>query len=181
MQARTFLVAFAGISLASGALLLACGGTEDTPPVVDAGKDSTTTDAAPDNAAEAAVEAGCLNDGSLNSLVPPDAALGDSGATLPGCATCLKTKCSSDISDCDKLCECKDAVIGVYKCLGQGKGFQQCAAANFIGAGPDTQAIGLSLGTCAQSNCNQACGLSSFFNDGGADAKADAPTDASGQ
>jgi hypothetical protein len=181
MQARSFLVVFTGLSLASGALLLACGGTEDTPAVVDAGKDSTTNDAAPDVAQEAAVEAGCLNDASLTSLVPPDAAIGDSGATLPGCASCLKTKCGSDIGDCDKVCECKDAVIGVYKCLGQGKSFQQCAAANFIGAGQETQAIGLSLGQCATANCNAACGLSSLFQDGGADAKADAPSDAGGQ
>ncbi|CAN5196765.1 hypothetical protein BH09MYX1_BH09MYX1_09230 [soil metagenome] len=180
MRARNIVIPVIGLSLCSAAFMFACGGTEDTPPVVDAGKDGTTiVDAAPDTAAEAAVEAGCATDASLTSLVPPDAAIGDSGATLPGCAACLKTKCASDINDCDKLCECKDAVIGVYDCLGKNKGFQQCAVANFVGAGQETQTIGFSLGTCAQASCNTECGVSSFIQDAGT---GDAgPKDAGGQ
>lgn len=177
MRARIIIVPVLGLSLFSGAFMFACGGDETTPTPVDAGKD-VTVDAAKDVGIDAPIDAGCLTDANLTSLVPPDAAIGDSGATLPGCASCLKTKCSTDINDCNKLCECKDAVVGVYQCLGQGKGFQQCALANFIGAGPDTQAIGQSLGTCAVRNCYGECGIGSLFSDAGTDS---GPKDAGGQ
>ncbi len=166
MRARTIVFSGLGLSLAAASFLFACGGTEETPAPVDAGKDVTVDapqDVAPDNAV---VDAGCAVDGSLNTLTPPDAAIGDSGATLPGCATCLKTKCSSDINACDQLCECKEAVFGVYDCLGKGKGFQTCAVTNFVGAGQETQTIGLSLGQCAGTNCSVQCGLSALLDGG---------------
>lgn len=178
MRARTLLVLVVGSTLSSAAFMFACGGSETTPTPVDSGAD-VTLDVAKDVTPDVGpVDAGCLTDVSLNDLVPPDAAIGDSGATLPGCATCLKTSCSSDINACDKVCECRDAVNGVYKCLGQGKGFQQCAAANFIGAGQETQSIGLSLGQCATASCFGQCGLGSLLNDAGLDS---GPKDAGGQ
>lgn len=176
-RARNLIIPVVGLSLVTGAFMFACGGTEETPPAVDAGKDGTV-EAAVDAAPEAAAEAGCATDASLFTLVPPDAAIGDSGATLPGCAKCLTAKCKNDIGDCDKVCECKDAVNGVYDCLGKGKSLQQCGAANFLGAGQETQAIGISLVGCVQANCNAECGVSSFLQDGGADS---GPKDAGGQ
>ena len=171
MRARHILLFLAVASCSVTGLLVACGGTSDTPPPVDAGKDGTldaAKDAAPD-----VVDAGpipCATDADLFTVAIPDGNIGDSGVSVQACGTCLKTSCKTDISDCNKICDCKDAVIGLYDCLSKGKGLQTCGIQNFLGASQDTQNIGLSLVGCASSKCKDACGLGDggFLTDSGA-------------
>lgn len=165
MRARHILLLVAVASCSVAGLLVACGGTADDTAQTDAGKD-VTVDAPKDLGAPDVVDSGpapCLTDADLFTVAIPDGNIGDSGATVQACGTCLKTSCQSDISDCNKVCECKDDVISLYDCLAKGKGLQSCGIQNFLGASPETQNIGLSLVGCASSKCKTECGL----NDGG--------------
>ena len=162
MRARHILLLLAVASCSVTGLLVACGGTADDTANLDAGKD-VTVDAPKDLGAPDVVDAGptpCLTDADLLTMPLPDANIGDSGGSVQACGTCLKTSCNSDISDCNKICDCKDAVVGLYDCLGKGKSLQTCGIQNFLGASQETQNIGLSLVGCASSKCKVQCGLS---------------------
>ncbi len=186
MRLRSIVLVLASAStLAMGGLVAACGNTSDDT-VVDAGPDVTTQDAMPDVAPDVQDAAppsdACTVDGDLNNLNVPNAAIGDAGGSVPACAACLKTSCSSDINDCNNLCECKGAIISLYDCLGNGQSLTSCGLLAFAGVGSDTQAIGFSLIGCAQKNCYGECGLSAFLDGGAPDGGGDAGIqDAGGQ
>jgi len=162
MRARHILLLVAVATCSVTGLLVACGGTADDTVTPDAGND-VTVDAPKDLGAPDVVDAGpapCQSDADLFTIPIPDGSLGDSGGTVPACGNCLKTSCKTDISDCNQVCDCKDAVIGLYDCLAKGKPLQTCGLQNFLGASQDTQNIGLSLVGCASSKCKLECGLS---------------------
>jgi len=161
MRARHVLLLLAVATCSVTGLLVACGGSADDTAPPDAGTD-VTVDAPKDVAPDVVVDAGpapCLTDADLFTMPIPDGNIGDSGGSVPACGTCLKTSCQSDISDCNKVCECKDDVVALYNCLAQGKALQTCGIQNFIGASPETQNIGISLVGCASSKCKTECGL----------------------
>ncbi|HEX7603712.1 MAG TPA: hypothetical protein VF316_18970, partial [Polyangiaceae bacterium] len=161
MRARHVLLLLAVATCSVTGLLVACGGSADDTAPPDAGND-VTVDAPKDVAPDVVVDAGpapCDTDADLFTMPLPDGSIGDSGGTVPACGTCLKTSCQSDISDCNKLCECKGDVVALYNCLAQGKALQTCGIQNFIGASPETQNIGISLVGCASSKCKVECGL----------------------
>lgn len=162
MRARHILLLLAVASCSVTGLLVACGGTADDTVTPDAGSD-VTVDAPKDlGAPDVVVDAGpppCATDADLFTISVPDANIGDTGVSVQACATCLKTSCKSDITDCNAVCECKDAIISVYDCLGKGKALQTCGIQNFLGAGQETQNIGVSILGCASSKCKDECGL----------------------
>jgi len=161
MRARHVLLLLAVSTCSIAGLLAACGGTADDTVTPDAGAD-VTVDAPKDVAPDVVVDAGpapCLTDADLFTMPLPDGNIGDSGGTVPACGTCLKTSCQTDISDCNKVCDCKDAVVGLYDCLSKGKPLQTCGIQNFLGASQETQNIGFSLVGCASSKCKTECGL----------------------
>jgi hypothetical protein len=171
MRARHILLLLAIASCSVTGLLVACGGTADDTVTPDAGKD-VTVDAPKDVTPDVVVDAGpppCATDADLFTVAIPDGNIADSGVSVQVCGTCLKTSCKSDISDCNKVCDCKDAVIGLYDCLSKGKGLQACGLQNFLGASQETQNIGLSLVGCASSSCKDECGLGDggFLTDSG--------------
>jgi hypothetical protein len=166
---RKYVVAVAVGSLIGLATVGGCGGTEST---TDAGSDATTTPdvvSPKDGGRDAIVEAGCSTDADITMLMLPDAAINDAGATVPGCAACLNTSCKMDISACQANCECREAVVGFFGCVGKGGQLFTCASSLITLQDPQAQQIGQALALCANASCKTQCGVPS------------APTDAGGQ
>jgi hypothetical protein len=162
MQFRRSYLAFAVVlaPLAGMALVTACGGSDTGN---DAGSDATTDvttadvglkDTAPANDAS---DASCANDVDLTQYLPSaDAAIDvDAGGyNIAACTGCLKSDCASDINACNGDCACRQTVIDLVTCVGQGQEtFQQCGETALIEGDQNTQ----SLLTCALGNCEAIC------------------------
>lgn len=179
MRASGWLLGVAAVGAIAGMVGAGCGGSSQESPT-DAGADVTKDQGAPDTGMpEAAMEAAamdsgmaCAVDASLESLMVPDAAIGDSGATAPGCVACIEANCSPQLMACDNDCACKTAIVGFLGCAATSPNPISCAGM-FTGA--DTTAQG--LGLCAYGGCQKPCGFPSFSGgDGGMGDGGDAAT-----
>ena len=87
----------------------------------------------------------------------PDAALGDSGATVASCVACVEESCGTEVATCQAECGCREAAIGFFRCLGAGATSSACSADAF---GEGTSPGLLLLGSCLQQSAcaASACG-----------------------
>jgi hypothetical protein len=110
----------------------------------------------------------CLPDGGLLTLDVPDAAIGDSGATLPECYACFESTCPSQLEACNTDCICTKGLFGFLQCVAGGGTTVNCGAM-FAGTDPIAQSLtqcvaGPLLGGMGP-GCLEPCGAG-----GGADA-----------
>jgi hypothetical protein len=162
MQFRRTYIACALVlaPLAGMAILSACGQTSDDT-VGDGGPDGTTDtgqkEAAPEAAPPDASDASCANDVDLTQYLPSADASIDvdaGGFDIAACTGCLKSQCGTDINTCNQDCECRQTVIDLVTCIGQGQEtFQQCGETALIEGDNQTQ----TLLTCALGNCESIC------------------------
>jgi hypothetical protein len=92
-------------------------------------------------------------DAELSTLMIPDAELRETGATLPGCVSCVKTNCSNQIAACNADCTCSDVLVGVVNCLEGGTSIGECGVA-LIGPSMASGAVW----ACLDQNCLSRCG-----------------------
>jgi hypothetical protein len=196
-KARVILASLGAVAIA----IVACGGSSsDNPPAnTDAGTTHNNpdtgvvadtsvadTNVADTNVADTSV---CVPDADLFTINPADAAIGDSGASIGTCSACLKSKCKTQLTTCEKDCTCASTVACTLdKCLGSANDTQA-----FITCGVQKGCISLSGGaggiaaggailTCIQGSCATECDIQDGGTappppaDGGHDA-ADAKTD----
>jgi hypothetical protein len=84
----------------------------------------------------------------------PDAAIGDSGATIPGCYACFEVRCMSQFAACNADCACAKSLYGFSECVNAGGSALNCGAMFMMGS-PNAAL----LANCAASNCQLQCGL----------------------
>jgi hypothetical protein len=141
---------------------LACGGsTQASPPVdaslADAGKDATSTPPSVDGSPDAEGDA-CAITLSLSTLAPADASIaGD--ASVGTCLPCARTACASAVATCDDDCACKSALVAFFTCAIAKKPLASCAG-DVLG-----ESNALALGACILGMCSAECGTGGFGKD----------------
>ncbi len=179
MRARFYLTFASTMSLSLLGIVTAapgCGDTEDAA-ATPTSSDATTDGKASGDAKSDAAPIECL-DADITQFTVPDAAAGDAGVNLGACVGCIKTNCTSELQGCQADCDCRETVIGVFACVGQGKALTACGA-GLLSAG----SAATSLGLCAlNSGCAATCAPDAAAPPPPADAGVDAavPTDAAG-
>jgi hypothetical protein len=207
MHARKWLLGFVVAGAAAAVTAAGCGGDNGAPAPADSGPDQTAGDtgSTPDVANEMAAETGpeaaaCVPDADITMLMVPDAAIGDSGVTLPECYSCIQTTCQTQLAACNLDCGCNAAVQQFAACV-----VDPTMTLNICGAGLVTGggATGTTLLACVGGSvasalggsgpgCVAQCapsllmggdggGTDGATEGGGGDAAGDAPTDAVGQ
>ncbi len=165
-----------------GAFAAGCGSTDATP-TADAGSDVTTSDVAADQASDQNTGAdvkdagsSCVEDASIATLSPPDAALADGASSVGICLGCIKGSCNAELAACAADCPCNNAVQGVIGCVLKGGQILTCGAP-ILGLPGNSSNLGLALGQCLAAGCQAECapGLDAGAKDTGTDAVADAP------
>lgn len=185
MRASQWVLGLATASAMVAAIAVGCGGSTSGGNATDSGVADVTTEKAVEAAVEAASEAGvdappeaCTSDVNITDLPIPDASIGETGATVAGCVSCVETACPSLPAVCDMTCGCPAAFIGFEQCLGAGGSILTCAGGLAEGAG-----IPLTSLACAAA-CSPQCGLGTVIGGEGGVVEGgggDAPTDAVGQ
>jgi hypothetical protein len=172
MRFSQWLLGGATAAAIAGSIASGCGGSTNNNTPVEAGAD-VAVDSPPEAAKEAAAETGpedaaseaCAVDADLTTLQPPDAAIGDSGATASGCFSCIKSTCTTQLSACNADCTCKTAVEQFLACVAGGGQVTTCGAGLAQGGGT----AGLPLGLCVAGSafpggsgpgCLHECGVS---------------------
>jgi hypothetical protein len=124
MRVRKWLLGFVVAGSATGAVVAGCGSSDNsTPPPADSGTDQTNADTgSPPDAANEAGDTGseaaaCVPDADITMLMVPDAAIGDSGVTLPECYACIQTTCQAQLAACNLDCGCNTAVQQFAICI----------------------------------------------------------------
>jgi hypothetical protein len=163
-----------------GAALAGCGGSSDSTPATDAGADITTADVANDTAPAADTSVppkdaapSCVEDASIATISPPDAAIADGASSVGICLGCVKSKCSAELQDCAGDCPCNNAIEGAITCIFQGGSITTCGAP-ILGLPGNSGQLGFALGGCLQQSCAPEC-APTLAKDAGTDAPADAP------
>ena len=163
-----------------GAALAGCGGSSDSGPATDAGADITTADVANDTATAQDTSVppkdaapSCVEDASIATISPPDAAIADGASSVGVCLGCVKAKCSAELKACADDCPCNNAVEGAITCIFQGGSTTTCAGP-IIGLPGNSGQLGIGLAGCLIQSCTQEC-QPTPPKDGGTDAPADAP------
>jgi hypothetical protein len=121
------------------------GGMEASPPEASADV-SAAADAEPFY---------CLIDADIAHLQLPDASLGDAGASVTGCYTCVQNSCATQVSACAGDCACKENVVSFVECIGLGGAIASCLT-KLSGTDPATLGFTACLLT---SGCMSACGV----------------------
>jgi hypothetical protein len=193
MRARhVFMSACLGLSL-FGIIGQGCGGSTSPTSTPDAGHDSGPPDvgpvdsgsapesSAPDTstAMDTAMPA-CPIEASIENLDVPDAAIPGGDASVGTCLACAKLNCAAQEMQCDMDCACKEALEGLFKCIGGPPSMAEQCALGAIGTEPNAFA----LGECIVDNCVAACGLADLIGSkdsgpSGMDGTTDSPTEAS--
>jgi hypothetical protein len=166
-----------------GAFAVGCGST-DNGTTTDAGTDGTA-DVAVDTATgqdtgtgDAAKDAGssCVEDSSIAQLSPPDAAIGEGGASVGLCLGCIKSNCAAELNACAADCPCNNGIESVLGCVLQGGAILTCGAP-ILSLPGNSSNLGLALGQCLGTNCQAECtpAVDAGSKDGGGDAANDAP------
>jgi hypothetical protein len=180
MKLRHALLALSSALIVTGLVASGCGSTETTPTPADSGASDVTSDTpARDVVADVPRDIGpsCQKDADFTTLPIPDASLGDGGANSGTCVACVRNNCQSQANACAADCECNNAVLGFFDCIGQGRPLTQCGAV-LLTLPSGSQALGQALGLCVAGNCTSECGIPNL--DGGFDAQRDAVSDAPG-
>jgi hypothetical protein len=179
MRTIQWLVGFAGVGALAGMLVAGCGDDTAATPPQDAGTDHTTVpEASPmpdtgagtdsgsgdDSATDAGMEA-CVSDADLTMLMVPDAAIGDSSATVPNCYACILATCQTELTACSADCDCVAGVNQYLTCVSTpGTTGIGCGIMLAQGTNPNGAALGLCVagpafgGTGA--GCLAQCGVS---------------------
>ena len=185
MRARHLVLGFATSALAATIIGVGCGGSssDNSGGTPDASNGDAVVDhftPPVDTGSDAPTDAGvaCTVDADLATFNPPDASIGDSGATTGGCVTCTRAQCGAELSDCNKDCACKQALIDFFACVQTGKSLLACGQSVSTGLPPDTTATLQALGLCIYGGCKTACNVPTLGGDGGKDGATDAPADA---
>lgn len=173
-----FIAFLALVPFAAIATISACGG-DDTK--TDGGPDATT-DTTPDvaklDAGPDVFEASCTNDADLTQYLPSADASIDvdaGGVNIASCTGCFKDNCGGQINSCNGDCDCRQGVIDLVTCVGQGTTLSTCIG-DALASG-NTNLINL-IG-CASNKCVATC-LPSGGDAGTDAASGDAASDATG-
>ena len=183
MRVRHWIL-FGSISVGLvGAFAVGCGST-DSGTATDAGSDVTTdvavdqNNGGQDTGTDAKDGGGttCIEDSSIAQLSPPDAAIGEGGASVGLCLGCIKTNCNTELAACAADCPCNNGVESVLGCVLQGGALLTCGAP-ILGLPGNSSNLGLALGQCLGANCQAECApaVDAGPKDGASDAPADAP------
>jgi hypothetical protein len=63
----------------------------------------------------------CLNDdGGIYGDDIPDSGIGDAGATVPGCFSCIQQTCPAQLMSCNGDCSCQQGADIFFRCLAAG-------------------------------------------------------------
>ncbi|AKU94423.1 hypothetical protein AKJ09_01087 [Labilithrix luteola] len=176
MRTRFLILGVSALFLTTGVAIVACGGSEDTPPAnnVDAGDETPITSKPTDGGgdADAGHDSGAECDTSKNFLDSiPDASLADGATTSGECMRCLQNSCNSTLKKCNGDCNCREVVSEALQCFLGGKGdMMSCAMSSDTAPSSATQSVGLQIVGCVQSNCRKECAVDQLF-DAGPDAK----------
>ncbi|MEO8800065.1 MAG: hypothetical protein ABI551_19370 [Polyangiaceae bacterium] len=164
MHKRLWLGALLVAMPAAGFIAVGCGGDSgDSSATPDSGADVTVAhDAAPDVVTVVDAAPPRCDDGGIENLSIPDAALGDGGATTSSCLTCTNESCASQVAKCDKDCECENGIDDALACIGAKGGLDISCIGGLQG---NTNAT--NLGQCIIGACQNECGIGALFGDGG--------------
>jgi hypothetical protein len=201
MRTMQWLVGLAAAGALSGLFVAGCGDdTAATPPPSDAGPADHTTpmpEAAPmetgmgtdapsgdDSAVDGGMEA-CVPDADLATVMLPDAAIGDSSATVPECFACIATQCPTELAACSGDCTCSAVAQTFIACISSGMPAYTCGAALLGNAGADPAATALAncvggpiTGADAGPGCLAQCGIGGGGGEGGTEGGTEAgPTE----
>ncbi len=174
------MVGSISMSLAGG-FAVGCGSTTTDNPVVDAGGDTSadvTLDQGAQDTGADVKDSGvaCVEDSSIATLSPPDAAIADGASSVGICLGCIKGNCDTELNACAADCVCNNAVEGIIGCVLTGTAITTCGAP-LAGLTGNSQLLGLSLGQCLIGNCRAECApnIDAGQTDSASDAPADAP------
>jgi hypothetical protein len=68
----------------------------------------------------------CLGDAGLYGLDIPDSGIGNTGATLAECYSCLESTCPMQFMACNTDCTCQKGVLEFFQCLASGTPTLSC-------------------------------------------------------
>ncbi|HEX7667828.1 MAG TPA: hypothetical protein VF407_25045 [Polyangiaceae bacterium] len=164
MNKRVWLGVLLVTMPAAGFIAVGCGGdSDDSSATPDSGADVVVEkDATPDVVVVVDAAPARCDDGGIENLSIPDAALGDGGATTATCLTCTKESCASQIKACDKDCDCENGIDDALTCIGEKGGLDSTC----IGDLQDNSAA-TALGECLYLSCQNECGIGALFGDAG--------------
>jgi hypothetical protein len=100
---------------------------------------------------------GCIPGSGLYGLDVADSGIGNTGATLAGCYSCLEKACGTTFMICDTDCVCEKGVLGFLSCAEGGTSILSCGTTLESTGGPN----GAALVQCAAADCAAECGLTS--------------------
>jgi len=106
-----------------------------------------------------------------------DAEISDGASTTGICVACMKQKCAGQLRSCAEDCVCQGIMSDAIECYLTTQSLGCLGRLTNYLVTQDTRARALTLGGCAQSDCNVECAV-----DGGTmpEASTDSSTDASG-
>lgn len=177
MQARIVLVA-AGIGFVATAFVIqACGDTEVVATPSDSGADVALDTGKKDTAPPDEDADTCDPSADFTKEIP-DAAIADGASTSGLCLQCAHAKCKAQIDECNADCTCQGLAVVGLDCYLKNTSNPLVCVNKFVGdVDQNTQAIGLALIGCINSECKSDC-ATAVFQDAGADAAGDADADA---
>lgn len=164
MNKRLWLGALLVAMPAAGFIAVGCGGdSDDSAATPDSGADVTVAhDAGPDVVTVIDAAPPRCDDGGIENLNIPDAALGDGGATTGSCLTCTKESCAGQVAKCDKDCDCENGIDDALTCIASKGGLDISCLGDL-----QDNANATALGTCIYSACSDECGIGALLGDGG--------------
>ena len=117
MRIRFLLVCVSAGLIGGGFAIQACGGTEETTAVSDAGPDVTVDTGIKDSSLPDTRDSAPECDPNRDFLKDiPDASIADGATTTGICVGCAKQKCKSDIDKCAANCKCQNIASGALDC-----------------------------------------------------------------
>ena len=171
MKLRHWILGASSCLFVAAIAAAGCGGSESSGPAAttDGGNDAVIDNSVQDVVADKPVETGptCTKDADFTQLQVPDASLADGGTNTGACVACVKSGCSAEANACAADCECNNAVLDFFTCVGQGKSILTCGA-GLLSLPASSRALGQALGACVIQDCSQQCGVPNL--DGGSDA-----------
>ena len=175
MRIRALFLAASASCVAAGLLIQACGGDEAIAPVPEAGAPAETgtqveagggTDAGTDSATAKDSAPPCDPTADFTSKIP-DASIADGASTTGVCVACAKSKCATEVSNCNKECGCQTIASTALECYAKNPSNPLSCAAGFLSASSTTQAVGLAMFQCLREECADDCAANAFDPDAG--------------
>ena len=176
MRVPAFFLGVTVILVGAAGVMQACGGDTGTTAAADAGND--TGKDAPAPPPPPPVDAGqdsntCDPNADFITKIPGDASILDGQSSIGACASCVESKCKTEVTACNKDCKCQGVADKVLICFAESGGDQQlliqCALKMGVGAAA-LSTTSEALVACVQADCPVDC---PFPTDGGMDAPDD--------